>query len=104
MTRGAEQASHRDTWHERGLARHAAASRDECWVSKQKPAYEIPGPKADDPATLRQQATEWCERFRDNAEQWLKTTIAEHTADGPRLSYEPVDTSLIPPRPRTYGL
>ena len=38
---------------------------------------------------------------RDDA-NWLKTTIAEWTPDGPRLSYEPVDGSLIPPRPRQY--
>jgi succinate dehydrogenase / fumarate reductase flavoprotein subunit len=38
---------------------------------------------------------------RDDA-NFLKTTIAEHTPDGPRLSYEPVDTTLIPPRPRKY--
>jgi succinate dehydrogenase / fumarate reductase flavoprotein subunit len=38
---------------------------------------------------------------RDDA-NYLKTTIAEHTSDGPRLSYEPVDTSLIAPRPRKY--
>ena len=35
-------------------------------------------------------------------ERWLKTTIAEWTPDGPKLSYEPVDVSLIPPRPRQY--
>ncbi|HET6360886.1 MAG TPA: FAD-binding protein, partial [Gemmatimonadota bacterium] len=35
-------------------------------------------------------------------ERWLATTIAEWTPDGPRLSYEPVDVSLIPPRPRQY--
>lgn len=38
---------------------------------------------------------------RDDA-NYLKTTIAEHTPDGPRITYEPVDTSLIPPRPRKY--
>ena len=38
---------------------------------------------------------------RDDA-NWLKTTIAEWTPDGPRLSYEPVDVSLVPPRPRQY--
>lgn len=38
---------------------------------------------------------------RDDAE-WLKTTIAEWTPGGPRLSYEAVDVSLIPPRPRQY--
>jgi succinate dehydrogenase / fumarate reductase flavoprotein subunit len=35
-------------------------------------------------------------------ENWLKTTIAEWTPDGPRLSYEPVDVSLVTPRPRQY--
>ncbi|HJU86893.1 MAG TPA: succinate dehydrogenase flavoprotein subunit [Gemmatimonadota bacterium] len=38
---------------------------------------------------------------RDDA-NWLKTTIAEWTPDGPRLSYEPVDVSLVKPRPRQY--
>ena len=38
---------------------------------------------------------------RDDA-NFLKTTIAEHTPDGPRITYEPVDTSLIKPRPRKY--
>jgi succinate dehydrogenase / fumarate reductase flavoprotein subunit len=35
-------------------------------------------------------------------EMWLATTIAEWTPDGPKLSYQPVDVSLIPPRPRQY--
>jgi succinate dehydrogenase / fumarate reductase flavoprotein subunit len=38
---------------------------------------------------------------RDDA-NWLKTTIAEWTPNGPRLSYEPVDVSLVKPRPRQY--
>ena len=38
---------------------------------------------------------------RDDA-NFLKTTIAEHTADGPKITYAPVNTSLIPPRPRKY--
>lgn len=38
---------------------------------------------------------------RDDA-NFLKTTIAEHTPDGPSISYAPVDTSLIKPRPRKY--
>ena len=38
---------------------------------------------------------------RDDA-NWLKTTIAEWTPGGPRLSYEPVDVSLVKPRPRQY--
>ncbi|WP_333870438.1 succinate dehydrogenase flavoprotein subunit [Desulforamulus putei] len=35
---------------------------------------------------------------------WLKTTKARFTPDGPALSYEEVDTSLIPPRPRRYDV
>ncbi|HEY6930859.1 MAG TPA: succinate dehydrogenase flavoprotein subunit [Thermoanaerobaculia bacterium] len=38
---------------------------------------------------------------RDDA-RFLKTTIAEHSLDGPKISYRPVDTSLIKPRPRKY--
>jgi succinate dehydrogenase / fumarate reductase flavoprotein subunit len=40
---------------------------------------------------------------RDDA-NFLKTTIAEWTPEGPRISYEPVDTSLIKPRPRKYDV
>src|SRR5437867_3652288 len=38
---------------------------------------------------------------RDDA-RWLRTTKARWTSDGPQFSYEPVDVSLIPPRPRKY--
>ncbi|AXA36173.1 MAG: succinate dehydrogenase flavoprotein subunit [Candidatus Sumerlaea sp.] len=34
---------------------------------------------------------------------WLKTTKATFTPDGPSFDYEPVDVSLIPPRPRKYA-
>ncbi|HEY0319919.1 MAG TPA: succinate dehydrogenase flavoprotein subunit [Pyrinomonadaceae bacterium] len=36
-------------------------------------------------------------------ENWLKTTIAEYSGEGPVFSYEAVDTSLIPPRKRDYS-
>lgn len=36
-------------------------------------------------------------------ENFLKTTIAEYSAEGPVLSYEPVDISLIKPRVRDYS-
>jgi succinate dehydrogenase / fumarate reductase flavoprotein subunit len=39
-----------------------------------------------------------------NDEKFLKTTIAEVTADGPKISYEEVDTSLIKPRLRNYAV
>jgi succinate dehydrogenase / fumarate reductase flavoprotein subunit len=38
---------------------------------------------------------------RDDA-RFLKTTRAQWSKDGPVISYEPVDTSLIPPRKRVY--
>ncbi|EPZ49033.1 succinate dehydrogenase flavoprotein subunit [Alicyclobacillus acidoterrestris] len=37
-------------------------------------------------------------------ENFLKTTIAEFTPDGPKLSYEDVDVSLIKPRLRNYAV
>jgi len=40
------------------------------------------------------------ERDDDN---FLKTTIAEYSGEGPVISYEPVDVSLIPPRKRDYS-
>src|SRR5262244_3711729 len=36
-------------------------------------------------------------------ENFLKTTIAEHSEEGPVFSYEAVDISLIPPRKRDYS-
>ncbi|WP_037291145.1 succinate dehydrogenase flavoprotein subunit [Saccharibacillus sacchari] len=38
-----------------------------------------------------------------NDEDFLKTTKAEWTADGPKITYDPVDVSLIPPRVRDYS-
>jgi succinate dehydrogenase flavoprotein subunit len=38
---------------------------------------------------------------RDDA-QWLKTTKARWSSDGPEFTYDPVDVSLIHPRPRKY--
>lgn len=38
-----------------------------------------------------------------NDEEFLKTTKATWSADGPQISYEAVDVSLIPPRVRDYS-
>ncbi len=81
-----------------------ALMRDECRGAHYKPQFEIKSPDAEDPEQLRGQASAWCDAFAKRNEKWLKTTIAEFSPDGPKISYEPVDTSLIPPRPRTYGL
>jgi succinate dehydrogenase flavoprotein subunit len=36
--------------------------------------------------------------------RWLVTTKARWTSDGPEFTYDPVDVSLIPPRPRKYDI
>jgi succinate dehydrogenase / fumarate reductase flavoprotein subunit len=82
-----------------------ALARDECRGAHYKPEFEMPGLTSDDPAERRRQAEEWCDAFEEKNRKWLKTTIATFNGHGdPVLSYEEVDTSLIPPRPRLYGL
>ncbi len=82
-----------------------ALARDECRGAHYKPEFEMPGIDTDDPAEKRRQAEKWCDAFEEKNRKWLKTTIATFDKSGePSLSYEEVDTSLIPPRPRLYGL
>jgi len=82
-----------------------ALLRDECRGAHYKPDFAMPGIAATDPAEKRREAEDWCDRFEENTRRWLKTTVARHGADGhPEISYEDIDTSLIPPRPRLYGL
>jgi succinate dehydrogenase / fumarate reductase flavoprotein subunit len=65
----------------------------------------MPGLAATDPAGKRREAEQWCDRFAENTRKWLKSTIAKCDADGnPQISYQDIDTSLIRPRPRLYGL
>jgi succinate dehydrogenase / fumarate reductase flavoprotein subunit len=82
-----------------------ALQRDECRGAHYKPDFAMPGIEATDPAEKRREAEAWCDRFEENTRRWLKTTVARQGADGhPEISYEDIDTSLIPPRPRLYGL
>ncbi|MFM9026287.1 MAG: succinate dehydrogenase flavoprotein subunit, partial [Planctomycetaceae bacterium] len=82
-----------------------ALLRDECRGAHFKPDFAMPGITATDPAGTRREAEQWCHRFEANTRKWLKSTIAACGADGqPEISYQDVDTSLIPPRPRLYGL
>ena len=65
----------------------------------------MPGIAATDPVGQRAEAEAWCDRFEANTAKWLKSTIAECQADGsPKITFQDVDPSLIPPRPRLYGL
>ncbi|MEO1495940.1 MAG: succinate dehydrogenase flavoprotein subunit [Planctomycetota bacterium] len=82
-----------------------ALARDECRGAHFKPDFAMPGVEADDPAERRRKAEAWCDAFEEKNAKWLKSTIASFDEKGePTLSYEEVDTSLIPPRPRLYGL
>ncbi|TWU66358.1 Fumarate reductase flavoprotein subunit [Crateriforma conspicua] len=83
-----------------------ALQRDECRGAHYKPEFQKPPLTAEDPAERRRQAEAWCDEFEANNERYLKSTIATWNADTmqPDLTYEDVDTSSIPPRPRLYGL
>ncbi len=82
-----------------------ALQRDECRGAHYKPAFEYPGLKSTTEAEKKIEAEQWCDRFAANTAKWLKSTIAVKGQDGDTvLTYEDVDTSLIPPRPRLYGL
>ncbi len=64
----------------------------------------MPSLTGDTDEERRVQAVQWCDRFAENNRKWLKSTIATWKDDSVHLTYEDVDTSLIPPRPRLYGL
>jgi len=82
-----------------------ARQRDECRGAHYKPEFAFASIEATDPGERRKLAEEWCDRFAVNTQKWLKSTVATLKPNGePDLTYEDVDTSLIPPRPRLYGL
>lgn len=82
-----------------------ALQRDECRGAHFKPDFAPPGIKATEPGERRREAEQWCDQFEADSRRWLKSTIATLQPNGePELTYEDVDCSLIPPRPRLYGL
>ena len=81
-----------------------ALLRDECRGAHYKAGFAMPSLTAEDPVERRKQAEAWCDRFDENNRKWLKSTIARYENAQPAITYEDVDTSLITPRPRLYGL
>jgi succinate dehydrogenase / fumarate reductase flavoprotein subunit len=81
-----------------------ARMRDECRGAHYKPEFEVQSLKSTDPVERRREAEEWCDRFEANTDKYLKSTIATWDGEHPEITYEDVDTSLVPPRPRLYGL
>ena len=79
----------------------SARSRDECRGAHHKPEFALPLPAGKHPGDPEYAA--FTQRWKANNEQWLKTTVAWHTAQGPAIRYEAVDTSVLPPeQPRDY--
>ena len=83
-----------------------ALLRDECRGAHYKPDFEKPSLTAEEPVARRQQAEKWCDEFEANNRRFLKSSIGtwDASTNQPTITYEDVDTSLIPPRPRLYGL
>ena len=81
-----------------------ALARDDCRVRITSPI--LPCPASRGPTRPRgRHGRGLCDRFEADTCRWLKSTIAVLSPDGePQLTYEDVNTSLIPPRPRLYGL
>jgi len=81
-----------------------ALQRDECRGAHYKPDFDLPALTTEDPAGRRKEAEEWCDRFEEKNKKWLKSTVATWDGEKTTIEYEDVDTSIIPPRPRLYGL
>jgi len=79
----------------------SALARDECRGAHYKPAFERNLPqdaRPGEPAYERYRSA-----WKAQNEQWLKTTLAEHTPSGPAIRYEAVDLSVLAPEePRDY--
>lgn len=81
-----------------------ALNRDECRGAHYKPDFSMPSLAATEPAARREEAERWCDRFEENNRKYLKSSIAACAGGDVEISMEDVDTSLVPPRPRLYGL
>ena len=78
-----------------------ARARDESRGSHFKPEFTVEIPEGARPGDPAYQA--FVGRWKANNEEWIKTTLATHSADGPRISYQAVDTSVVQPeQPRDY--
>lgn len=81
-----------------------ARLRDECRGAHFKPEFSMPALTEVEPEARRREAELWCDRFEANNAKFLKTSIATLNGNDVDITYEDVDTSSIPPRPRLYGL
>jgi len=79
----------------------SARARDECRGAHYKPEFELKVPEGKFPGDPAYDV--YVQRWRTNNDLWLKTTVADYRPEGPRIRFEPVDLSLLPPdMPRDY--
>ena len=83
------------------IINRAARKRDECRGAHHKPDFELQIPEGKFPGDP--EFEEYRKQWKVRNQQWLKTTIVDHTENGPSISYEDVDTSAVAPeQPRDY--
>ncbi|MES9971766.1 MAG: succinate dehydrogenase (quinone) flavoprotein subunit [Candidatus Thiodiazotropha sp.] len=79
----------------------SALARDECRGAHYKPAFELPTPVDAYPGDPAYEA--FREQWKKQNSDWLKTTIAERTTSGPKISFQEIDLSVLAPEePRDY--
>jgi succinate dehydrogenase / fumarate reductase flavoprotein subunit len=81
-----------------------ALQRDESRGAHYKPDFCMPSLTSTDPVERRHEAERWCDAFDENTSKYLKSSVCTWRGDKPELKYEDVDTRLLSPRPRLYGL
>jgi succinate dehydrogenase flavoprotein subunit len=85
-----------------------ALLRDESRGAHFKPEFPFLAPPAPKPGQSEAEYKsspeyqDFLRRFEEHNQKWLKTTIAQNDRDEPKITYEPVDTSLQKPEPRVY--
>lgn len=79
----------------------SARKRDECRGSHYKPEFELKIPEGKYPGDP--EFEEYRAKWKENNEKWLKASVVTHSEDGPQVSYEKLDLSVLPPKePRDY--
>ncbi|HLM46137.1 MAG TPA: succinate dehydrogenase flavoprotein subunit [Myxococcaceae bacterium] len=77
----------------------SALMRDESRGAHYKPEFSLPEPKSKDP----REDSEWMGLWKKRHEKWAKTTMANYTVEGPKISYEDIATPVLDPEPRWYA-
>jgi succinate dehydrogenase / fumarate reductase, flavoprotein subunit len=81
-----------------------ALMRDESRGAHFKPDFCMPSLTAKDPTEKRLEAERWCDAFDENTKRFLKSSVCSWNGHEPELKFEDIDTRLMAPRPRLYGL